>query len=312
MKDLQMKLFNLKPVKNLIRDGEIINTTEIRIINNQPPTPLKISKRQVINDKGIRDNYINHLKATGKAETTIYTYLVELRYWDRESKKLNTKLQYLNCIQVENIIKDLDKNTAKKRISALSSYAKYMLRQDKSKLYIELQKLNPIGTKQRIPKHKTQEEYIELYKQAKDLCKAKDRLGVWLGLFVCCGVRISEIEKSLHGSNFVQVIGKGDKERRIPAPKWLLNAMIGVNQRERGGWRKKRQVIDKTMRQKLGISNCHSIRHTYATVLLNNDVKLEEIQLLLGHEKMDTTQIYAKTRIPKGIIVKLENLSNEI
>jgi len=312
MKALYMKLFNLKPVKNLIRDGKIINTTEIRIINNQPHTPLKIQKRQVVNSKGNRDNYINHLKATGKAETTIYTYLVELRYWDRESKKLNTKLQYLNCIQVENIIKDLDKNTAKKRISALSSYAKYMLRQDKSKLYIELQKLNPIGSKTRIPKHKTQEEYVELYKQAKNLCKAKDRLGVWLGLFVCCGVRISEIEKSLHGSNFVQVIGKGDKERRIPAPKWLLNAMIGVNQRERGGWRKKRQVIDKTMRKLLGISNCHSLRHTYATVLLNAGVKLEEIQLLLGHEKMDTTQIYAKTRIPKGIIVKLENLSNEI
>jgi len=60
------------------------------------------------------------------------------------------------------------------------------------------------------------------------------------------------------------------------------------------------------MSRKLGYKHLHSLRHTYATILLHREVKLEEIQKLLGHSSISTTQIYAKTKINKDISGILE------
>ncbi len=45
----------------------------------------------------------------------------------------------------------------------------------------------------------------------------------------------------------------------------------------------------------------HSLRPTYATILLERGVKIDEIQVLLGHASISTTQVYARTQIPEGI-----------
>ena len=191
-------------------------------------------------------------------------------------------------------------------LSMLKGYAKWLLKAGKTKLFLELQKVQSPKSKSRIPKHKSQAEFSDLVAVAKELVRNDDRNGLWLGLMLMCGLRISEIEHAVAGDDYVQVIGKGDKERRIPAPAWLLVGISQMKAKGRGGWRQGRKVIDRNLRKSLALSKFHSLRHTYATILLHRGMQLDEIQVLLGHEGIATTQIYAKTKMPEGVIELLE------
>jgi site-specific recombinase XerD len=154
--------------------------------------------------------------------------------------------------------------------------------------------------KGRLAKAKSESEFVRLRDAAKELCEDGDVRGIWIGLMLNCGLRISEISTATASKCWVQVIGKGNKERRIPCPGWLTNAMIKNKGIGKGGYRIKRQNIDAKLR-KMGMEKLHSLRHTYATILLERGVKLDEIQVLLGHASISTTQVYARTQIPEGI-----------
>jgi integrase/recombinase XerD len=106
----------------------------------------------------------------------------------------------------------------------------------------------------------------------------------------------------------VRIIGKGDKERLVPLPEafgqvfgfWLKDQPLGefVFARAPGQKPVSSQAARAYLRgmlKKAGIDkkiSPHKLRHTYATNLLNAGADLVDIQALLGHSTINTTQIY--------------------
>jgi integrase/recombinase XerD len=140
-----------------------------------------------------------------------------------------------------------------------------------------------------------------------------------LEVLYATGVRVSElINLKLNQINLNQgvlrIVGKGDRERLIPlgdeAQDWIREFIEGPRgeillerQTEylfptRRGDRMTRQAfwhIIKRYAKKAGIAkklSPHTVRHAFATHLLNNGADLRVVQLLLGHSDVSTTQIY--------------------
>ena len=140
-----------------------------------------------------------------------------------------------------------------------------------------------------------------------------------LELLYATGVRVSElINLKMSQMNLnqgvIRIVGKGNRERLIPfgdeAQDWLREFIDGARieillERQtdylfptRRGDRMTRQAfwhIIKRYAKKAGVQkklSPHTVRHAFATHLLNNGADLRVIQLLLGHSDVSTTQIY--------------------
>lgn len=164
------------------------------------------------------------------------------------------------------------------------------------------------------------EAEVELLLQAPETVHAlgfRDR--TMLELLYAAGLRVSElVEMTFQQVNFrqgcIRITGKGDKERLVPvgeeAMSWLERYLAGPRQDILGGQQSDylfvtargscmtRQAfwhIIKRYAKQAGIDKSlspHTLRHAFATHLLNHGADLRVVQLLLGHSDLSTTQIY--------------------
>lgn len=131
-----------------------------------------------------------------------------------------------------------------------------------------------------------------------------------------CGLRIDEALsldlQHLPRDGFLRVMGKGRKERQVPVLPQIEKALDDYRAAcpygedgsrplfigEKNGKRLNQGVAQKAMRdlrRKLGLPETatpHALRHSFATHLLQNGANLREIQELLGHASLSTTQRY--------------------
>lgn len=137
------------------------------------------------------------------------------------------------------------------------------------------------------------------------------------------GVKVRDVRQVGEVARSVRVIGKGDKERLVPLPEafgqvfgaWIQGRAGDefVFAKEPGGKPPGAPAVRAYLRrlvEKAGIDKQvtpHKLRHTYATRLLEAGAELVDIQALLGHVNLATTQIYTHVSEDRmaGVVAKL-------
>ncbi|WP_416763418.1 site-specific tyrosine recombinase XerD [Roseateles sp. So40a] len=209
-------------------------------------------------------------------------------------------------------------SSANRRLSVFKRYFRWALRERRIERDPTL-KLITAKQPMRVPKTLSQQQ-VESLLEAPDVGTAQGlRDRAMLELMYASGLRVSELVtlKSVHvglREAVLRVTGKGDKERLVPfgeeAHAWLMRYLqeartqllsargtddlflsrFGQAMTRESFWR-----IVKKYARIAGITSPispHTLRHAFATHLLNHGADLRAVQLLLGHADLSTTQIY--------------------
>jgi len=242
------------------------------------------------------DGFWNFLIASGRAKRTVQEYRYEFNWWNKTAERLKKTVYTLNIAELEEILKNIHPCTVRRKISFLRSLSRWYLREGKNRLYVEVSKFVSPKIPERLPGDHGGQKFKEIRETARDLCEKKEPVGIWFGLMSMCGLRISEIQTAIIRDDvFIKVLGKGNKERLVPVPIWIIVVMHELDRDGRKGWAKGRHTIYSNIK-KLGYKP-HSLRHTYASELLRRGKNIEEVKVLLGHKDISTTNIYARVNI---------------
>jgi integrase/recombinase XerC len=284
-------------------------------------------------------SFIRHIQnEKGYSEHTIRNYESDLRQFSRfvatrkgiKGDDLVIDLVDYTLIRayLGELFDTCHRTTISRKLSALKSFFKYL----------ELRGFSSVNPAAEIATPK-QEKHIPTYLPIDDmfaLLKKPDKqkeLGLRdlsiLELLYSSGLRVSELvylnrENMDLNTRLVRVTGKGGKERVLPVGRKAIDAIrvylehtakirkkSGYSQDHgplflncRGGRLSSRSVhrLVKRYARECGIAvdiSPHSIRHTFATHLLDSGADLRSIQELLGHVNLSTTQKYTHVSIDK-------------
>lgn len=201
-----------------------------------------------------------------------------------------------------------------RKIAAIRSFYKYLT--NKAKLLTEnpMQDLDSPRTKKSLPRYLDLDGSIQLLESVDGPFQERDRC--ILTLFLNCGLRISELiglNKTDVRGDQLRVLGKGNKERILYLNDACIqsiqdylavrsdqqaidkNALFLSSRRTRISKAAVEKLVKKYL-TKAGLDSTqyspHKLRHTAATLMLQNGVDVRTLQEVLGHENLNTTQIY--------------------
>jgi integrase/recombinase XerC len=266
------------------------------------------------------DNFDLHLKNRNLSQHTLRAYIADLKeffVFMSQAAKSSIKdftMKNIRAYIAQEDRKEISRNTMLRKISALRAFSGYL----SNRGLIEKNPFKLFSAPKRerlLPKFLSEEEASKLMETSL-APKFSARNKAVLELAYSSGLRRSEITGLNIGDiNFaegiVKVLGKGGKERLVPVTDIALDsiqnylASRGAASQSsplflssRGGRLSgeglaqivKRNALNANLARKI---TPHSIRHSFATHLLNNGCDLKSLQEMLGHKSLSATQVYA-------------------
>lgn len=202
-----------------------------------------------------------------------------------------------------------------RRLSGIKSFYNFLLFRDK----VDQMPTESVDTPRRermLPDVLTVEE-IDAMLATFDMTTSKGcRDSAMVEVLYSCGLRVSEltslrINDLFFGEGYIRIVGKGDKQRLVPiggiardkiqlymeyrTPASRSEATLFLNNRGKPLTRVMVFNIIKQAAQLAGIDkqiSPHTLRHSYATHMLEGGANIRQVQELLGHESILTTEVY--------------------
>lgn len=282
--------------------------------------------------------FLEALRNRSASERTIGEYEMDLRDFAVFVESRNAALEAVDHIFIRDFLnhlyvhKRLQKSSVARKLACLKTFFKFMVRERRLKTNPAELVASPKIPK-KLPNYLSESEAAILMETPKGTSMKELRDGAILELLYASGLRVRELVGLNDDSvdmkeRLVRVLGKGRKERIVPfgepAAK-ALEAYLEARQRAglacqdaeghfpvfvsvRGRRLDARMVGYIVTHSRLSLPTArrispHTLRHTFATHLLDRGADLRTIQELLGHARLSTTQNYTH--------VSLEHLRSE-
>ena len=283
---------------------------------------------ELIKEDPYLKDFFNYLYVEkGLSQNTVKSYKRDIDNFLNWSKKLQ-KINYINFneAQINKYISflfqsKLKSSSVNRKISSLKALYLYLVKKN----IVNTSPVNEIVTPKQekyLPMSMSEDEVDRLLESPDINIEIEIRDKAMIELLYATGMRISELLnlKIIDMDTqrcVVKVIGKGSKERLIPFGESALEAInnyLAVRKKSTSkevflsnrGTKLSRVAFWKRIKIYLIRTNLkesispHTLRHAFATHLLNRGADLRSVQLLLGHSDLSTTQIYthiAKQRL---------------
>lgn len=263
------------------------------------------------------DNFLYFLKKElNYSDYTIKNYQLDLTDFFKYVSKSNIDFLNIKNTHVRGYLKYLDtcnlKNTTiSRRISALRTFYNYLLEKGFVKSNIFLNVKNP-KLEKKLPNYLNYTEIEELLASIDTRTDEGLERRLLIEMFYSTGCRVGEmVNVKISDIDFynktIKVMGKGSKERIVYygdyASKYLEDYLknkdkkgyLFTNKRGEKLTIEEVEYIVRDIMKHISIKTHvtpHTLRHTFATHLLNNGADIRTVQELLGHANLSTTGIY--------------------
>ena len=282
-------------------------------ISNKEDSNLRSFLNYLLVDKGLSNNTV---KAYEADISSFFQWLdnKDLKYKNLQEDHINQYISFL-------FQRKMRSSSVNRKISSIKSFYIFLVKRN----FLKNSPLNDLVTPKQekyLPESMSEAEVDKLLNSPDVANKIENRDKAMIEMLYATGMRISElVNLKITDVDMkrcvVKVFGKGSKERLVPFGETALDSLKSyLNNRERSSskeiflsnrgkkmtrvafWQRvKVYLIRENLKNSI---SPHTLRHAFATHLINRGADLRSVQLLLGHSDLSTTQIYthiAKQRL---------------